>query len=601
MERLSRVLPKPKYEHIFTQELDGQAPAAEEDQNIAQPSSSFEPPAYGSRQGFIPRGLEDFGDGGAFPEINVLQYPLDMGRKDKPTQGKIVPLNVDAEGHIKYDVILRQNMRRDQRVFGQFSDLIERDLSEDNLSRPSEEDQRRNTDKTRAALGQIVNQKIASAQPNSVEKEGGGAPTFIRYTPSQQGDSFNSGAQQRIIRLQEMPVDPLEPPKFKHKKVPGGPPSPPVPVMHSPPRKVTVEDQQAWRVPPSISNWKNLKGYTVPLDKRLVADGRGLLETQINDKFAKLSEALFIAERTARKEIETRQIISKKNLLKQREQREEDLRDLAAQARKGNLGAKRGAAADDRDAPAEEAPPASEKELDDLDDRESVRREVRRELRRDQRMEAKKQEKGRGSAAEKDRDVSEKIALGQKVAPSKDAQFDSRLFNQAEGLAQGFNQEENYDVYDKPLFKGSSASYIYRPKAGGGGDEEGTGDVSALLEKSTSKFKADRGFKGADGKPGGAGGGARSKPVEFEKEADPFNVGDLLNRAKSKADQDEPSKRNLDTIGKRNQMQAGSTGGLAGSGGKEAYTENTSHRRKQMEFTEASKDDEDERPAKRRR
>jgi hypothetical protein len=40
-----------------------------------------------------------------------------------------------------------------------------------------------------------------------------------------------------------MPSDPLEPPKYKHKKLPGGPPSPPPPVMHSPPRKVTAQDQ----------------------------------------------------------------------------------------------------------------------------------------------------------------------------------------------------------------------------------------------------------------------------------------------------------------------------------------------------------------------
>ena len=37
----------------------------------------------------------------------------------------------------------------------------------------------------------------------------------------------------------------MEPPKFRHKKVPRGTGSPPVPVMHSPPRPVTVKDQQA--------------------------------------------------------------------------------------------------------------------------------------------------------------------------------------------------------------------------------------------------------------------------------------------------------------------------------------------------------------------
>lgn len=38
-------------------------------------------PAYLKRAGFRPSKLEDFGDGGAFPEIHYAQYPLDMGRK----------------------------------------------------------------------------------------------------------------------------------------------------------------------------------------------------------------------------------------------------------------------------------------------------------------------------------------------------------------------------------------------------------------------------------------------------------------------------------------------------------------------------------------
>ena len=42
-------------------------------------------------------------------------------------------------------------------------------------------------------------------------------------------------------------------------KIPRGPPSPPAPVMHSPTRKVTVKEQQDWKIPPCISNWKNAK------------------------------------------------------------------------------------------------------------------------------------------------------------------------------------------------------------------------------------------------------------------------------------------------------------------------------------------------------
>ena len=73
-----------------------------------------------------------------------------------------------------------------------------------------------------------------------------------------------------------------------------------MPVMHSPPRAVSVKEQADWKIPPCISNWKNAKGYTIPLDKRLAADGRGLQETAINDNFAKMTEALYVAEQQAR-------------------------------------------------------------------------------------------------------------------------------------------------------------------------------------------------------------------------------------------------------------------------------------------------------------
>jgi SNW domain-containing protein 1 len=75
-----------------------------------------------------------------------------------------------------------------------------------------------------------------------------------------------------------MPSDPLEPPKFKHKRLPGGAPDAPVPIMHSPPRKLSVAEAAQWKIPPCVSSWKNAKGYIIPLDKRLANDGRGLQE-----------------------------------------------------------------------------------------------------------------------------------------------------------------------------------------------------------------------------------------------------------------------------------------------------------------------------------
>ena len=72
----------------------------------------------------------------------------------------------------------------------------------------------------------------------------------------------------------DMPKDFLEPPKLKHKRILKAFGSPPIPLMHSPPRPPTMQDQLDWKVPPCISNWTNSKGYTTPLDKRLAADGR---------------------------------------------------------------------------------------------------------------------------------------------------------------------------------------------------------------------------------------------------------------------------------------------------------------------------------------
>jgi len=344
-----------------------------------------------------------------------------------------------------------------------------------------------------------------------------------------------------------MPVDPLEPPAFKHKKLPQGPPSPPVPVMHSPPRKVTVEDQQNWKIPPCISNWKNIKGFTVPLDKRLAADGRGLQEVQVNDKFAKLSESLFISERNARKEIEARNSMRNKVMRKQKEAHEDELRQRAAQARRaGSAKAK----LDDREAEDDydEVDKEDEEDVEARDAREDLRKERQREMRRELRMQNIKDEKRlKGvQAREQERDVSEQIALGKSVAKSKDGMFDQRLFNQDQGMSSGLGADDEYAIYDKALFKGSTQNYIYRAKPG---DEEmNESEMAKLVAQSTSRFKADKGFDGAERSQ--AASGARDKPVEFEKDqADPFGLDSLLaskkdkNRGRSDSDSDDRSSK----------------------------------------------------------
>lgn len=263
-------------------------------------------PPYGHRKGWVPRTQDDFGDGGAFPEVPVAQFPLGMGQKKSTSNALAVQL--DSSGKIKYDAIARYGHGKDKVVHSKFQDLVPKQIDEDDpdMQIPDEEAVMDTTEKTRQALEKLVSTKISAALPvRAAEKQ---APAqYIRYTPSQQGVAFNSGAKQRIIRMVEAQRDPMEPPKFKvNKKIPRGPPSPPAPVMHSPNRKVTVKEQQEWKIPPCISNWKNAKGYTIPLDKRLAADGRGLQGVHINENFAKLAEALYIADRKAREAVEMR-------------------------------------------------------------------------------------------------------------------------------------------------------------------------------------------------------------------------------------------------------------------------------------------------------
>jgi SNW domain-containing protein 1 len=52
----------------------------------------------------------------------------------------------------------------------------------------------------------------------------------------------------------------METAKFKHRKLPRGPGSPPPPIMHSPPQKVTAKEQAEWVIPPSSKGIRSARG-----------------------------------------------------------------------------------------------------------------------------------------------------------------------------------------------------------------------------------------------------------------------------------------------------------------------------------------------------
>ncbi|CAN0914562.1 SNW/SKI-interacting protein [Linum grandiflorum] len=520
-------------------------------------------PPYLMREGFVPRRVEDFGDGGAFPEIHIAQYPLDMGRNKSAKPGlKILPVTVDARGDVAYDAIVRQNENSKKIVYSQHRDIVPKILKDEEEGDEDEDEElqkeiEQTTLETKAALEKIVNVRLSAAQPKNVPKQSMESK-YIKYKPSQQSAAFNSGAKERIIRMVEMPVDPLEPPKFKHKRVPRASGSPPVPVMHSPPRPVTVKDQQDWKIPPCISNWKNPKGYTIPLDKRLAADGRGLQDVQINDNFAKLSESLYVAEQKAREAVAMRSKVQKEMMMKEKERKEQELRALAQKARAERTGTAAPSSMsmpmDDMDTrgdydtvrdrqkdasfpPPPPPPQESREEREKRLKREKIREERRRERERERRLEAKDAAMGKKSkiTRDRDRDISEKVALGMAsagAAKGGEVMYDQRLFNQEKGMDSGFQTDDQYNVYDKGLFTAQpTLSTLYRPKKDADSEMYGGADEQMDKIMKTDRFKPDKAFTGTAER----GGSQRDGPVEFEKEAeeaDPFGLDQFLTEVK---------------------------------------------------------------------
>ncbi|KAI9807084.1 MAG: mRNA splicing protein [Sarcosagium campestre] len=561
---LSKALPKPKYNDIDeepplrTQQRGPRVISAASLDDTQVVVKRAGPPPYSRRAGWRPRAPEDFGDGGAFPEVPVAQYPLDMGRKST-TSSNALAVQVDGAGKVKYDAIARQGHNDKRIIHASFKDLIplrqRADVGEISLDRPSEEEVAEQTERTKNALAVLVSGAVSAQKPKNVKGQSRADPTYVRYTPANQmGD--NTRKNDRIMKIVERQQDPMEPPKFKHKKIPRGPPSPPPPVMHSPPRKLTAEDQEAWKIPPPISNWKNPKGYTVPLDKRLAADGRGLQDVTINDKFAQFAEALFTADRHAREEVRQRAQMQQKLAEKEKAQKEDHLRMLAQKAREERSAAAAAANGGRRRASrTSRSPSGSRSRASSVssrsaasEDDEAVRErlEMRKERRREDEREMRQKRMGNERrmqmmAREQNRDISEKVALGlAKPTQSSESMWDSRLFNQSSGFESGFNEDQ---PYDKPLFAAQDAiSSIYRPRAGGEDDEVGEEETANEMNRisKSGRFevlgRAKEGFKGA------ADVEERDGPVMFEKDTtagattaaptvDPFSeVDDFLSK-----------------------------------------------------------------------
>ena len=157
-----RLLPAPKHRYNRPQEP---TEAEIETEPSVGPSKGKVIPAYLQRTNYLPLGVEDFGDGGAFPEIHVVQYPLNMGKPGVKSSA-LVAVNVDESGQVRYDSIVKQGTNRNRLVQSSYEDIKgKREGDADLLALPEEKEEAETAEKTRLALEALLNGKIKSTKP----------------------------------------------------------------------------------------------------------------------------------------------------------------------------------------------------------------------------------------------------------------------------------------------------------------------------------------------------------------------------------------------------------------------------------------------------
>ena len=372
--------------------------------------------------------------------------------------------------------------------------------SSNSLSKPSLEKTLETTLETKLALENICNrrikysQTIKSTNPLFSKLEN---CKYIKYTPSNCNNS-------KIIEIRNRPIDPLSSNNYTFQKIPHSNTDPSifVPVMHSPERKITYQDQRDWKVPPCVSISKNPKGLVIPLDIRLANDGRNLKEFQVNKNFSKFADVLFLAEKRARAEIEERNRISESIQIKAELKKEEELREAAKQARLERKAINSGTA------------------LSNIESVNTVRSDLTEELllgKKSEREELVREKNERNQLRalrkkeiENDRKV-EMIVNKKKKFKDNDKNIfngndnnNNRLFD--EKLFEKKNENNDADVYDKPLFnEEKNLNAIYK-------DDDGLNHkkvIKKLVEKGGKMFSKGN-YKDLDGIQ-------RNGPVQFEK------------------------------------------------------------------------------------
>jgi SNW domain-containing protein 1 len=207
----------------------------------------------------------------------------------------------------------------------------------------------------------------------------------------------------------------------------------PAPILTDPAPKATPADEEQWRVPACVSNWKNPEGYVIPMDKRVGADGRRFDQPALSDRFATFSKVLDAGSAAIRDSLRQRAVVERQLAQRRREQEEEHLLDEARRLHDERL------------------------RID--------RHKTKGEHRVDQILADHRAERER--IKRRNRDASAIVAPGMPLVapPPIDDEIDPRLIARNEaGIDAGYGPEDSYQVYDPP---GRPDRRAYVPFGGG--------------------------------------------------------------------------------------------------------------------------------------
>lgn len=240
-----------------------------------------------------------------------------------------------------------------------------------------------------------------------------------------------------LVHIAEKRVDPLDPSRFRNRKPVPLQKEDPAPILTTPEVKLTEEEERYWSVPSCVSNWKNPEGYVIPMDKRVGADARRFERPQMSDGFTAFTRALDAASISINESLAQRNLVQRQ--LAQKKQREEEER-LREEARRLN----------EEKRLINKSKNSEERKIDKIL---QETKEQRQRIRRQKREFA-------------NRDITAQTALGLPILlQTVDDEFDPQLFDKSGELDQGFNNEEAYNIYDKPI-PGMGESLAYVPFAG---------------------------------------------------------------------------------------------------------------------------------------